>query len=158
MHPVEGQKAPEFNLPDQDGKMHSLAEHRGEWVLLYFYPKDDTPGCIKQACGIRDSLPDFGKLSCTVYGISADSVKSHRAFADKYGLLFTLLADEEKKTIDAYDVWRMKNKFGREFFGIVRTSFLIDPEGKIAKVYEHVVPAEHAAMVLHDLTELQKKQ
>ncbi len=155
MQPVAGQDAPEFNLPDQDGKMHSLAAHRGEWVLLFFYPKDDTSGCTKQACGIRDSLPDFAKLSCTVFGISGDSVKSHRAFADKYSLPFTLLADEEKKVIDAYDVWRLKNKFGREFFGIVRTSFLINPEGKIAKVYESVVPAEHAATALRDLAELQ---
>lgn len=134
--------------------MHTLVDHRGEWVLLYFYPKDDTPGCAKQACAIRDSLPDFKKSDCTVFGVSVDSVKSHRAFADKYGLPFTLLADEDKKVVETYGVWRLKKMMGREFMGTVRTSFLINPEGKIAKIYENVVPEEHAGMVLRDLAEL----
>ena len=149
-----GTRAPAFTLPDQDGKTHSLSDYKGKWVLVYFYPKDDTEGCTKEACGIRDSLPDFHKLKVTVLGISVDSVKSHRKFADKYGLPFTLLADEEKKVVNEYGVWGLKKMMGREYMGTFRTSFLIDPEGKIAKIYEKVNPVEHAEMVLEDLKSL----
>jgi len=151
-----GKPAPYFTLPDQDGKNHSLAQYRGQWVLLYFYPKDDTTGCTKEACAIRDTLPDFKGLSCVVLGVSADTVESHKKFAEKYGLPFTLLADPERKMIENYHVWALKKMMGREFMGILRTSYLIDPEGKVAKVYEKVDPESHAAQVLADLAELKK--
>lgn len=151
-----GIKAPEFKLPDQDGKMHSLKEYLGQWVLLYFYPKDDTPGCTTEACGLRDNLPKFKKLKAQVFGVSTDSVKSHRKFADKFELPFTLLSDENKELVKAYDVYKPKKFMGREFLGTMRESFLIDPKGKIAKVYEGVKPAVHADEVLKDLGEFIK--
>ena len=146
-----GDKAPSFMLPDQEGVMHTLAEYKGTWVLLYFYPKDDTPGCTKEACAIRDDFTDFEKLKLQVLGVSADSVKSHKKFVEKYTLPFILLADEEKKLIKAYGVWGKKKFMGREYNGIFRQSFLIDPRGNIAKVYEKVKPLEHAREVLADL-------
>ncbi len=152
-----GKMAPEFNLPDQDGKMHSLKDYAGQWVLLYFYPKDDTPGCTTEACGLRDNLPKFRKLKAQVFGVSTDSVKSHRKFADKFELPFTLLSDENKELVKAYDVYKPKKFMGREFLGTMRESFLVDPKGKIAKVYEGVKPAVHADEVLADLKLLQNK-
>ena len=149
-----GTKAPDFTLPDQDGKTHSLSDYAGKWTLIYFYPKDDTGGCTKEACGIRDSLPDFHELKVTVLGISIDSVESHRKFADKYSLPFTLLADDEKKAVNEYGVWGKKKFAGREYEGTLRTSFLIDPKGNIAKIYENVNPVDHAEMVLKDLKAL----
>jgi thioredoxin-dependent peroxiredoxin len=149
-----GSKAPEFALPDQNGSVHALADYRGRYVLLYFYPKDDTTGCTKEACAIRDADPDFSKLDAAVLGVSADSVKSHKKFADKYGLMFPLLADEGRAVVNAYGVWGRKKFMGREYDGIFRTSFLIDPEGKIAKVYERVKPQMHAEEVLSDLRAL----
>jgi thioredoxin-dependent peroxiredoxin len=146
--------APDFTLVDQDGVSHTLSTLRGTWVLLYFYPKDDTPGCTTQACGIRDAWPEFEKLKCTVFGISADDEKSHKKFEEKFKLPFTLLSDTEKEVVKAYGVWAPKKFMGREFLGILRTSFLINPEGKIAKVYEKVKPALHAEEVLGDLKEL----
>lgn len=150
----QGDKAPEFNLPDQNGAMHALKDERGKWVLLYFYPKDDTPGCTTEACSLRDSFPAFEKLGITVFGASADSVKSHGKFAEKYKLPFTLLADEEKTLVNDYGVWGKKKFMGREYLGVKRWSFLIDPNGKIAKIYEDVKPAQHVEMVLADLKEL----
>lgn len=123
-------------------------------MLVYFYPKDDTPGCTKEACMIRDNFPKFKKLKLKVFGISADTVKSHARFADKYDLPFALLSDEDKKIIRAYGVWAKKKFMGREYMGILRTSFLINPEGKVAKVYTDVKPSEHADEVLTDLKEL----
>ena len=152
--PKEGELAPDFCLLDQDGNEHTLSNYQGRWVLVYFYPKDDTPGCTAQACAIRDADPDFAKLDAVVLGVSADSVKSHKKFADKYGLTFPLLADEDKKVVNEYGVWGRKKFMGREYDGIFRTSFLINPEGKIAKVYENVKAAEHAEMVLKDLNTL----
>lgn len=134
-----GQKAPEFLLPDQDGKIHKLSDFLGKWVLLYFYPKDDTPGCTIEACSIRDSFVHFKKMKTIVLGVSADSVKSHKKFEERYKLPFPLLSDESKKTIKAYGV------------GIKRMSFLINPEGKISKIYEDVKPAAHAGEVLAHL-------
>lgn len=151
-----GAQAPDFTLPDQDGVMHTLSHHKKEWVLLYFYPKDDTPGCTKEACAIRDNFPDFTKLKAKVFGISADSVKSHKKFAEKYHLPFSLLSDENREVIDKYGVWGKKKFMGREYEGILRTSFLIDPKGKIAKVYENVKPEIHAAEALGDIQELAK--
>ncbi len=150
-----GITAPNFTLPDQDGTTHSLSGHKKEWILLYFYPKDDTPGCTKEACAIRDSFPDFSQSEAKVFGVSADSVKSHKKFAEKYRLPFSLLSDESKETIKKYGAWGKKKFMGREYEGILRTSFLIDPEGKIAKVYESVKPEIHAAEVLEDLKKLQ---
>jgi peroxiredoxin Q/BCP len=134
--------------------VHTLAEYKGQWVLIYFYPKDDTEGCTKEACAIRDDFPTFGKLNAKVLGVSADSVKSHKKFAEKYSLPFTLLADEDKKLVNAYGVWGLKKFMGREYEGIKRTSFLINPDGKIARVYESVKPLEHAAQVIADLKAL----
>lgn len=146
-----GSLTPDFTLPDQNGKEHTLSDYRSRWVLLYFYPKDDTPGCTKEACGIRDSFSDFKKAGIVVLGVSADSVLRHKKFEEKYGLPFTLLSDESKNVIRKYGVWALKKFMGREYFGILRTSFLIDPEGRIVKVYSHVKPELHAREVLGDL-------
>ncbi|USN53037.1 MAG: thioredoxin-dependent thiol peroxidase [Candidatus Nomurabacteria bacterium] len=157
MHMLKiGSKAPAFNLPDKDGVMHKLADKKREWVVLYFYPKDDTPGCTVEACSFRDNLPKFKKLGITVYGVSVDSQKKHQKFADKYDLPFTLLSDEEKKTVNDYGVWSLKKFMGREYMGILRWTFLINPEGKIAKIYENVKPAEHVEEILKDMKELKK--
>ena len=146
-----GDLAPTFSAPDQVGKMHTLKDQKGKWVLLYFYPKDDTPGCTVEACTIRDNWPAFKKIGIKVFGVSADSVKSHKKFEEKFELPFTLLADEDKKIITAYGVWQKKKFMGREYMGIVRSSFLIDGKGKIAKIYESVKPKEHAEEVLGDV-------
>lgn len=149
----EGDTAPDFSLPDQDGKMHTLASYRGRWVLLYFYPKDSTPGCTKEACMIRDAFPRFEKIHAHVFGISADSVQSHKKFAETYQLPFPLLSDAEKTVVTAYGVWREKQMMGKKFFGIVRSSFLIDPEGVVRKFYPSVKPETHAEEVLADLND-----
>lgn len=154
MMPKAGDLAPDFTLLDQDGVAHALSAHRGSRVLLYFYPKDNTPGCTKQACLLRDAMPELAKLDAVVFGISPDSVKSHRTFADLYGLPFTLLADEGHTVAEQYGVWTKKKMMGREYDGILRTSFLIDREGNIEKVYEKVKPELHAAQVLEDLRSL----
>lgn len=152
--PSIGSLAPSFSLLDQEGVTRSLEEYRGTYVLMYFYPKDDTPGCTKEACSIRDSFPDFTGASAVILGISPDSVKSHEKFAKKYDLPFTLLADEGHAVASAYGVWGNKKFMGREYEGVSRTSFLISPDGTVAKVYEHVKPEVHAAEVLADLKEL----
>ena len=133
---TQKQKAPEFSLPDQDGKEHKLGDYQGQFVVLYFYPKDDTPGCTKEACSFRDDYATLMRAKVAVLGVSADSIKSHKKFAEKYALPFTLLADEEKKVVELYGVWRKKKFMGREYLGIVRTTFLIDPDGEIARIYE----------------------
>lgn len=152
--PTTGSTAPTFTLTDQNGVSHTLSDFRGKWVLLYFYPKDSTPGCTKQACDIRDAWGEFEAHGCTVLGVSTDAEKSHKKFEEKYTLPFTLLADTEKVVVKAYGVWAPKKFMGREFLGTLRTSFLIDPEGKIAKVYEQVKASDHAQMVLSDLSAL----
>ena len=149
--PKVGTRAPDFPLPDQDGKEHSLAEYHGKWVLLYFYPKDDTPGCTIEACTIRDQFKDFKKIGAVVLGVSTDSVRSHKKFADAYELPFTLLADEHKEVVGKYGVFGEKKFMGRTYMGTRRSSFLIDPSGTIAKVYEKVKPETHAAEVIADL-------
>lgn len=146
-----GTKAPEFALPDQGGNIHSLSQYRGKWVLLYFYPKDDTPGCTTEACTIRDEWKKFATNNAVVLGVSADTVEKHMKFAKKYKLPFTILADPSKEMIQTYQAWGKKKFMGREYMGIFRISYLIDPKGEIAKVYEKVKPAEHAAEVLQDL-------
>lgn len=145
-----GDKAPEFTLPDQDGRMRSLADERGKWVLLYFYPKDMTPGCTKEACTVRDAYASFERRKLIVFGVSTDPVRSHARFAAKHDLPFPILADERKAVVKAYGVWGMKKFMGREFEGTRRMSFLVAPDGRIAKVYEKVRPADHAEEVLGD--------
>lgn len=152
MMPQEGMVAPEFTLLDQDGRTCTLAEYRGKWVLVYFYPKDDTPGCTKEACLLRDGFPLFETLNAVVLGISTDSVASHKAFAEKHGLPFRLLADEQKEVVTAYGVWGPKTMMGHTYEGTTRASFLIGPDGVIAKVYPKVDPGAHAQEVLADLT------
>jgi len=151
MIPAPGTPAPDFSLPDQDGTVHTLSAHKGSRVLIYFYPKDDTPGCTKQACMLRDAMPDLAKLDAIVFGVSPDTVKSHKKFAEKYGLPFTLLADEGHRVADRYGVWGKKKFMGREYEGVLRTSFLVDKEGSIERVYENVKPETHADQVLEDL-------
>lgn len=149
-----GKIAPDFILPDQDGKIHRLSDYKGQWTLIYFYPKDDTPGCTKEACSMRDMMPDFKKLKLQVFGVSVQGVKSHRKFAEKYNLSFTLLADEDKKIVNKYGVWGEKSMYGRKYMGTFRTSFLINPKGVIAKIYEKVNPEIHAEEILEDLKTL----
>ncbi len=149
--------AKNFTLPDQEGQPHTLKDYVGKWVVLYFYPKDDTPGCTVEACQFRDNFPKFKRSKAVVLGVSADVVKKHAKFVTKYELPFTLLADEEKKVVELYGVWAKKKFMGREYMGILRISFLIAPDGKIAKVYEDVKPSEHALEVLRDIKELSKE-
>jgi thioredoxin-dependent peroxiredoxin len=154
MLPKKGSKAPAITAPDQSGNIRTLSEFAGKWVLLYFYPKDDTPGCTVEACTIRDQFKNFKKIGATVIGVSTDSVASHERFRDAYELPFTLLSDTEKKIVNAYGVWGEKKMMGRTYMGTRRTSFLIDPKGKIAKVYENVKPPRHAEEVIADLKAL----
>ena len=149
-----GDKAPDFALKDQSGKEHRLSRYEGQWVLIYFYPKDDTPGCTTEACGIRDQFSQFGKLKAQVFGVSADSVARHDKFARKFKLPFPLLADESKQMLEAYGVWGQKQFMCKTYLGIHRSSFLIDPKGRVAKVYEKVKPDGHAEEVLKDLATL----
>ena len=146
-----GTKAPDFTLPDQDGTEHSLAQHRGRKVILYFYPKDSTPGCTKQACSYSERLPQFSEAGAVVLGISKDSVASHRKFADKYGLAFTLLADPERKVIEAYDVWKEKKNYGKVSMGVVRTTYLIDEKGVIVRANDKVKADDDAEAMLGTL-------
>ena len=146
-----GTKAPDFTLPDQDGTMHSLSQYRGLKVILYFYPKDSTPGCTKQACAYSERLPQIREAGAVVLGVSKDSVTSHRRFADKYGLAFTLLADPERQVIEAYDVWKEKKNYGKVSMGVVRTTYLINEEGIIEKVMPKVKPDTNAAEILEYL-------
>jgi peroxiredoxin Q/BCP len=149
--PAVGTKAIDFTLQDQDGIAHTLTQYKGQWVLIYFYPKDNTPGCTKQACTLRDAEPAFEKLKAVVLGISGDSVHSHKKFVEKFALPFPLLSDPDKKVIQAYGSWGKKKMMGREYMGIFRNSFLINPEGTIAKIYEGVKPEKHAEEVLADI-------
>lgn len=142
-----GKKAPSFSLLDQNGKKHTLKEYLGKKVLVYFYPKDDTPGCTMEACNFRDGYKDFKKLGLVILGVSADSVKSHKKFEEKYALPFPLLSDEDKSVCEKYNVWQKKKFMGREYMGIVRNSFLIDENGILIKIYEQVKPALHAQEV-----------
>jgi peroxiredoxin Q/BCP len=146
--------APDFTLTDQNGESHTLSALRGAWVLLYFYPKDDTPGCTKEACAIRDNYPAFKKLGIVVFGVSTDSEASHQKFAEKYDLPFTLLADPQKRVVEKYGVFGARKFMGKEYLGVSRTSFLIAPDGTIAKIYESVKPEAHADEVLADLAKL----
>ena len=144
-------KAPDFELQNQDTKPITLSQFLGSFVMLYFYPKDDTSGCASEACAIRDSYAEFTSAGIVVLGVSQDSPQSHQQFIKKYRLPFTLLADVDKKVVKLYDVWGPKKFMGREFLGTKRDSFLISPKGKIAKIYRGVKPAVHAVEVLNDI-------
>jgi len=146
-----GDTAPAFAAKDQHGNVHTLDQYKGQWVLLYFYPKDDTQGCTAEACTMRDNIVKMKDWKVTVIGVSTDDVESHKKFADKYELSFTLLADTEKEIVNAYGVWAEKSIYGKTYMGTLRNSFLIDPEGKITKVYEDVKPEKHAKDVLRDM-------
>jgi peroxiredoxin Q/BCP len=155
-----GKKAPAFTLPDQDGAKHALKDCLGKPVVLFFYPKDDTSGCTKEACQFRDQLPDFTKAKATVFGVSPDSVESHRKFVDKHDLNFTLLADSARDGDDnpkvclKYGVWQEKSMYGRKYMGVVRTTYLIDAAGKVAKRWDKVKVPGHADEVLAAIREL----
>ena len=147
----EGEKAPDFELENQDGEPVKLSDFRGRRVILYFYPKADTPGCTKQACGIRDHFADYEGSDAVVLGVSPDKPEKLRKFADKYSLPFTLLADVEHEVADAYGVWKQKRMFGKTFWGNARTTFLIDAEGRIEREFEKVSPASHDDLLLEAL-------
>ena len=147
MRPAEQEIAPDFTLPTDEGKNITLSELKGKWVVLYFYPKDDTSGCTTQACGFRDSFPRFGDLDAVILGVSPDGVASHQKFRAKYDLPFTLLADTDHAVAELYDVWKEKSMYGRKYMGIERTTFLIAPDGRIARVFAKVKPDGHAEEV-----------
>lgn len=146
-----GTKAPEFTLPDQNGQMHTLSEYKGQKVILYFYPKDNTSGCTKQACGFAERYPQFQEKGAVVLGISKDSVASHKKFEEKYGLPFILLSDTELTAIKAYDVWKEKKNYGKVSMGVVRTTYLIDEQGMIVKAMDKVKAADNPQEMLDQL-------
>jgi len=149
-----GDKAPSFKLKNQDAKVISLSDLKGKPIVLYFYPKDDTPGCTKEACNFRDQFPKFGKMKAEIIGVSIDSVESHKKFADKYKLRFNLLSDEKKEVVEKYGVWQEKSMYGKKYMGIVRTTFIIDSAGKIHKIFPKVKVEEHNNEVMEALKEL----
>ena len=146
-----GTPAPDFTLPDQNGQTHSLSDYRGHKVVLYFYPKDNTAGCTKQACNFGELYPQFREKGAVVLGVSKDSVASHKRFEEKYGLPFTLLSDEEKTVIQAYDVWKEKKNYGKVSMGVVRTTYLIDENGVIVRAMDKVKAADNPAQMLEAL-------
>ena len=146
-----GTKAPAFSLPDQNGQVHSLEEYRGKKVILYFYPRDNTPGCTKQACGYSQLYPQFQEKGAVVIGISKDTIASHKRFEEKQGLTFTILSDPELKVIQAYDVWKEKKNYGKVSMGVVRTTYLIDEDGVIIKANDKVKAADDAAKMLEEV-------
>lgn len=155
-----GQKAPEFDLPDQDGIRHVLRDYAGRFVVLYFYPKDDTSGCTVEACDFRDRLPKFSKSDVVVLGVSPDDVISHKKFADKFNLSFPLLADvrgedDVPPVCDAYGVWQEKSMYGKKYMGVVRTTYLIDPTGNVARRWDKVNVEGHGEDVLDQVNQLQ---
>jgi bacterioferritin comigratory protein len=144
----KGTKAPEFSLPDENGEIRNLSDYKGKKLILYFYPKDNTPGCTKQACGFGELYPQFGEKGVEIVGISKDSVASHKKFKEKYSLPFTILSDTELQTIQAYDVWKEKKLYGKTSMGIVRTTYLIDENGVIIKAMDKVKAAENPKEML----------
>ena len=146
-----GTTAPDFTLPDQNGALHSLADYRGQQVILYFYPRDNTAGCTKQACAFGELYPQFREKGAVVLGVSKDSVASHKRFEEKYGLPFTLLSDTEKEVIQAYDVWKEKKNYGKVSMGVVRSTYIINEQGMIEKVMPKVKPDTNAAEILAHL-------
>ncbi len=152
-----GRKAPAFSLQDQDNKTHTAKQYIGQFTIIYFYPKDDTPGCTKEACAIADVYKDFKRLKVAVLGVSKDTPRSHKKFAEKYSLPFTLLSDPTMEMMDKYGAFVEKQMYGKTVRGTNRISYLVDPAGKIAKVYPDVDPANHALELLKDLKTLQKE-
>ena len=146
-----GQQAPDFMLSDENGQIHNLSDYQGKYVLLYFYPKDDTPGCTKEACNFRDDYSQYDDANVIILGVSPDSPQSHAKFKSKYNLPFTLLADEDHKVCELFGVWGPKKSFGKEYEGVHRTTYLINPDGRIQKVYKKVSPANHSVEVLDEL-------
>ena len=144
----KGTKAPEFSLPDENGEIRNLSDYKGKKLILYFYPKDNTPGCTKQACGFANLYPQFSEKDVEIIGISKDSVASHKKFKEKYSLPFTILSDTELQTIQAYDVWKEKKLYGKTSMGIVRTTYLIDENGVIIKAMDKVKAAENPEEML----------
>jgi len=149
--PAIGSAAPSFSAPDQSGKIVSLADFKGKTVILYFYPKDDTSGCTVEACSFRDEHATFKKKGAVIVGISPDNAKSHTKFIEKFELPFTLLTDSDHKIAEAYKVWVEKSMYGRKYMGMERSTFVIDPKGKLKAIYRKVKPAEHIAEVLAGL-------
>ncbi|RMF62182.1 MAG: thioredoxin-dependent thiol peroxidase [Calditrichaeota bacterium] len=150
----EGQTAPDFSLLDQTGETVQLSALRGKHVVLYFYPKDDTPGCTKEACGFRDLHAEFEAAGAVILGVSPDSVKSHDKFRTKYDLPFRLLSDAEKEVVQLYGVWKEKSMYGRKYMGVERTTFVIDREGKVRKIFPKVKVTQHPEAVLATVKEL----
>ncbi len=150
-----GQKAPDFKLPDENGKLHSLSDYHGKTVVLYFYPKDDTPGCTLQACNFRDDYLKYKAAGAVILGVSPDDERSHEKFKDKFSLPFPLLADADHAVCEKYGVWAEKSMFGNKYFGVVRSTFLIGPDGTIAEVYNKVSVPKHSEKVLKAVEELQ---
>ena len=146
-----GIKAPDFELPDQNGDMHKLSDYLGKKVILYFYPKDNTPGCTKQACGFSELFPQFSEKGAIVLGVSKDSIASHKKFEEKYGLTFTLLSDTERKVIELYDVWKEKKNYGKVSMGVVRTTYLIDDNGFIIKANDKVKASDDPKNMLKEI-------
>jgi len=144
----EGQAAPDFTVKNDDGETVRLSDYRGRNVILYFYPKDNTPGCTKEACGFRDLQADFEKVNSVILGVSPDSVKSHQNFKNKYELPFTLLSDDNKEVVQLYGVWKEKSMYGKKYMGVERTTFVIDKEGKIRKIFPKVKVPQHPEAVL----------
>ena len=142
------QKAPNFTLPNQNGEERTLSDYQGQWVVVYFYPKDDTPGCTTQACSYRDNMSVFEKEGIKVFGISKDDVNGKKKFETKYELNFELLADEDHQVLESYGVWKEKNMYGKKVWGIARTTFVINPDGEIASIFEKVKPEEDVEQVL----------
>jgi peroxiredoxin Q/BCP len=151
--PQVGQVAPDVSLPDEARKVHHLRDQRGRWTILYFYPEDDTSGCTKEACQFRDLHEDIVASDADVWGVSPDNASSHERFKTKYGLPFTLLSDEDHTVINRYGAWGEKDNYGKKYMGLIRSSFLIDPDGRIAKVWPKVIADGHAAKVMEALTE-----
>ena len=149
----EGAAAPLFNLPDQDEKVHSLADYKGKYVIVYFYPKDSTPGCTKEACTFRDNIKNFTDKECVIFGVSKDSAKSHTKFIGKYELPFSLLTDADGSMMESYDAWGEKSMYGKKYMGIIRSTVLIGPDGKVVKHWAKVSKAEtHPLEVLEVLS------
>lgn len=146
-----GKKAPDFTLLDQDGKKVSLKDFKGKKIILYFYPKDNTSGCTKEACSFRDDFPKFKKTDVVILGVSPDSVSSHKKFAEKFNLPFTLLSDEEKKVLELYNVWKEKSMYGKKYMGVERTTYIIDETGKIKKIFNKVKVDGHNLEVMQAL-------
>lgn len=150
----EGKKAPALKLKNQDGKTVSLNDFKDQNIVLYFYPKDNTSGCTKEACNFRDEFPKFGKLDAVILGVSPDSVESHKKFAEKYNLPFDLLSDEKKELVQKYDVWKEKNMYGRKYMGVVRSTFVIDKNKKVRKIFSKVKVADHNKEVMEAIKEI----